>query len=149
MLDIKVVREDPERVKAAVKSRNGNLDREIDEIIEIDAERRALMQKTDALKNQQNEASKQIPAIKKAGGDVSEILAKMTEIKAEIKVNDDKLSELEAKQKEIIYEIPNIPDESVPLGKDDSENIEVRRWGEPTKFDFEPKAHWEIGRAHV
>ena len=145
MLDIKVVREDPERVKAAVKSRNGNLDREIDEIIEIDAERRALMQKTDALKNQQNEASKQIPAIKKAGGDVSEILAKMTEIKAEIKVNDDKLSELEAKQKEIIYEIPNIPDESVPLGKDDSENIEVRRWDEPTKFDFEPKAHWDLG----
>ena len=98
MLDIKVIRENPERVKAAVKSRNGNLDAEVDELIAIDQERRKLQQENDSLKQQQNEASKQIPQIKKAGGDASEILAKMTEIKAEVKANDDKLAELAARR---------------------------------------------------
>ncbi len=145
MLDIKVIRENPERVKAAVKSRNGNLDAEIDELIAIDQERRALQQQNDSLKQQQNEASKQIPQIKKAGGDASEILKKMSEIKADVKANDDKLASLASRQREIVLEIPNIPDESVPLGKDDSDNVEIRRWGEPKQFDFEPKAHWDIG----
>ncbi len=145
MLDIKVIRENPERVKAAVKSRNGNLDAEVDELIAIDQERRKLQQENDSLKQQQNEASKQIPQIKKAGGDASEILAKMTEIKAEVKANDDKLAELAARQRQIVLEIPNIPDESVPIGKDDTENVEIRRWGEPKDFGFEPKAHWDIG----
>lgn len=147
MLDIKVVRENPERVKAAVKSRNGNLDAEIDQLLAIDEERRQLGQKGDALKQQQNEASKKIPQIKKEGGDVSAIFEEMGKIKAQVKELDEKLAELSAKQKELLLEIPNIPDESVPLGKDDSENVEVRRWGEPTKFDFEPKAHWDIGAA--
>ena len=102
MLDIKVIRENPERVKAAVKSRNGNLDPEVDELIAIDQERRKLQQENDSLKQQQNEASKQIPQIKKAGGDASEILAKMTEIKAEVKANDDKLAELAARQRQIV-----------------------------------------------
>ena len=145
MLDIKVIRENPERVKAAVKSRNGNLDAEVDELIAIDQERRKLQQENDSLKQQQNEASKQIPQIKKAGGDASEILAKMTEIKAEVKANDDKLAELAARQRQIVLEIPNIPDETVPIGKDDTENVEIRRWGEPKDFGFEPKAHWDIG----
>ncbi|MBQ3328307.1 MAG: serine--tRNA ligase, partial [Clostridia bacterium] len=145
MLDIKVIRENPERVKAAVKSRNGNLDAEVDELIAIDQERRKLQQENDSLKQQQNEASKQIPQIKKAGGDASEILAKMTEIKAEVKTNDDKLAELAARQRQIVLEIPNIPDETVPIGKDDTENVEIRRWGEPKDFGFEPKAHWDIG----
>ena len=145
MLDIKVIREDPERVKAAVKSRNGDLDAQVDELIAIDQERRALQQKSDALKQQQNEASKQIPQIKKAGGDVSEILAKMTEIKAEVKENDERIAALADRQKQIVLEIPNIPDETVPIGKDDTENVEIRRWGEPKDFGFEPKPHWDIG----
>ena len=94
MLDIKVIRENPERVKAAVKSRNGNLDAEVDELIAIDAERRALQQENDKLNQQQNEASKQIPQIKKAGGDASEIFAKMGEIKTQVKANDEKLASL-------------------------------------------------------
>ncbi len=145
MLDIRVIREDPERVKAAVKSRNGDLDAQVDELIAIDQERRALQQKSDSLKQQQNEASKQIPQIKKSGGDVSDILAKMTEIKAEVKENDEKIAALAERQKQIVLEIPNIPDESVPLGADDSDNVEIRRWGEPKDFGFEPKAHWDIG----
>ncbi|MBQ8062971.1 MAG: serine--tRNA ligase, partial [Clostridia bacterium] len=145
MLDIKVIRENPERVKAAVRSRNGNLDAQVDELLAIDAQRRELQQKTDSLKQQQNEASKQIPQIKKAGGDASEIFAKMAEIKAEVKENDEKLAALAERQKTLVLEIPNIPDESVPVGKDDTENVEVRRWGEPKDFGFEPKAHWDLG----
>lgn len=146
MLDIKRVRQDPELVKRAVRSRNMNLDDEIDELISIDKDRRALTQETDSLKQKQNAASKQIPQIKKAGGDIREILKEMSEIKAQVKENDDKLAGLNARQREIMLEIPNIPNESVPYGKDDSENIEQRKWGEPTRFDFEPKAHWDIGK---
>ncbi len=145
MLDIKVIRENPEKVKAAMKTRNKDMDALVDEVLEIDVERRQLSQKNDALKKTQNDASKEIPRIKKEGGDCSAIFAEMTKIKEEIKVNDDKLSELAERQKKIMYEFPNIPNATVPIGKDDSENVEIRKWGEPTKFDFEAKAHWDIG----
>ncbi|MBP9989469.1 MAG: serine--tRNA ligase [Ruminococcus sp.] len=145
MLDIKLIRENPEMVKAAMKTRNKDMDSIVDEILEIDSKRRELMQVTDGLKQQQNEASKQIPQIKKAGGDVSEILAKMNEIKEQVKANDAVLSELEAKQKTLIYEFPNVPNKDIPVGKDDSDNEEIRKWSEPRKFGFEAKAHWDIG----
>ena len=145
MLDIRLIREDPDRVKAAMKTRNKDMDAVIDEIIAIDAKRRELASKRDALKAEQNAASKQIPAIKKAGGDISEIMAKMNAVKEAIKADEDELAALEAKQKALILEIPNIPSSTTPLGKDDSENVEIRRWGEPRVFDFEAKAHWDIG----
>ena len=145
MLDIRLIRENPEKVKAAMKSRNKDMDALVDEILAIDGKRRELTTKRDALKAEQNAASKQIPAIKKAGGDISEIMQKMNAVKEAIKADEAELNELEEKQKKIIYEFPNIPNETTPLGKDDSENIEIRRWGEPRKFDFEPKAHWDIG----
>ena len=145
MLDIRLIRENPEKVKAAMKSRNKDMDALVDEILAIDGKRRELTTKRDALKAEQNAASKQIPAIKKAGGDISEIMQKMNAVKEAIKADEAELNELEEKQKKIIYEFPNIPNETTPLGKDESENIEIRRWGEPRKFDFEPKAHWDIG----
>ncbi|MBQ7956717.1 MAG: serine--tRNA ligase [Clostridia bacterium] len=145
MLDIKVIRENPEKVKAAMKTRNKDMDSLVDEVLAIDVERRALMTKTDAFKQEQNEASKKIPQIKKEGGDISEIMKRMNEIKESIKANDAVLSELEEKQKKIMYEFPNIPSDTTPIGKDDSENVEIRKWGEPRNFDFEAKAHWDIG----
>ena len=145
MLDIKVIRTNPEMVKEAMKKRNKNMDAQVDEIIAIDAQRRELSAQADAMKNEQNIASKQIPQIKKEGGDISEIMAKMNEIKEKLKGIDAAVSELEAKQKDLILGFPNIPNESVPVGKDDTENVEIRRFGEPRKFDFEPKAHWDIG----
>jgi len=145
MLDIKVIRENPEKVKAAMKTRNKDMDALVDEVLAIDVERRELMTKTDAFKQEQNEASKKIPQIKKEGGDISEIMKRMNEIKECVKANDAVLSELEEKQKKIMYEFPNIPSESTPIGKDDSENVEIRKWGEPRNFDFEAKAHWDIG----
>ena len=145
MLDIKLIRENPDFVKAAMKTRNKDMDALVDEILEIDAKRRELSAKRDALKSEQNAASKQIPAIKKAGGDISGIMAEMNRVKEAIKADEDELNSLEARQKSLIYEFPNIPNKTTPLGKDDSENVEIRRWGEPRKFDFEPKAHWDIG----
>ena len=145
MLDIKIVRTNPDKVKAAVRSRNKNMDKEIDKVIEIDNKRRELLGKSDAMKQEQNLASKEIPKIKKEGGDISEIMTRMNKLKEDIKKIGDELSDLEERQKKIMYGIPNIPHESVPVGRDDRDNVEVRHYGEPTKFDFEPKAHWDLG----
>ncbi len=145
MLDIKLLRENPEKVKQAMKTRNKDMDALVDEILQIDKRVRELTQKADALKAEQNAASKQIPQIKKNGGDISEIMARMNDIKEEIKALDSEKSELAAKQKTLMYEFPNVPSETTPIGKDDSENVEIRRHGEPRVFDFEAKAHWEIG----
>ena len=145
MLDIKLIRENPQKVKDAMKTRNKDMDALVDEILEIDKKARELTQKADALKAEQNAASKKIPQIKKEGGDISEIMARMNAIKEEVKVLDAEKSELAAKQKTMMYEFPNVPSAETPIGKDDSENVEIRRWGEPRKFDFEAKAHWDIG----
>lgn len=146
MLDIKVIRSNPELVKTAVRNRNGNLDEKIDEILEIDAQRRQITGRVEAMKAEQNAVSKQIPAIKKAGGDTSEIMAKMKALSDEVTALGGELSALEERQRGVLLSIPNIPNESVPIGKDDTENVEVRRWGEPRAFSFEPKAHWDLGK---
>lgn len=146
MLDIKVIRENPERVKQAMKNRNGDYDEIIDRVLACDEKRRELNSKADALKAEQNKASKQIPQIKKEGGDVSAILAEMNAIKAKIKGMDAEIAAVESEQKDLILSIPNIPNETVPVGKSDADNVEIRRWGEPKQFDFEPKAHWDIGK---
>ncbi len=145
MLDIKLIRENPQKVKDAMKTRNKDMDAVVDEILDIDKKVREITQKADALKAEQNAASKQIPAIKKQGGDISEIMARMNAIKEDVKALDAERNELAAKQKTMMYEFPNVPSDATPIGKDDSENVEIRRWGEPKKFDFEPKAHWDIG----
>lgn len=145
MLDIKLIRENPQKVKDAMKSRNKDMDALVDEILEIDAKARELTQKADELKAEQNAASKKIPLFKKEGGDISEIMTRMNAIKEEVKVLDAQKNELAAKQKTMMYEFPNVPSDQTPIGKDDSENVEIRRWGEPRKFDFEAKAHWDIG----
>lgn len=145
MLDIKVIKADPERVKQAVKNRNGNLDKEIDELVEVDNKRRELASEVEAMKAKQNVVSKQIPAFKKEGKDMTELMAEMKELSDKIKTGNSTLSELETRARELLLCIPNIPHESVPVGTDDSCNPEIRRFGEPTKFSFEPKPHWEIG----
>lgn len=145
MLDIKLVRTNPDKVKQAMRSRNKDLDAVIDRVIAIDAERRDITARAEALKAEQNAASKDIPRIKKEGGDVSEIMTRMKTIAEQVKELDARLADLETEQKNDLLSLPNIPHDSVPVGKDDSENVEQRRFGEPTHFDFEPKAHWDIG----
>ena len=146
MLDIKIIRENPDKVKAALKTRNADYDSYIDEILEIDEKRRKLSTETDALKAEQNKVSKQIPIMKKKGENTDAVMAEMKEISEKIKYDNAVISELETKQRDTLLRIPNIPSETTPIGKDDSENVELRKWGEPSKFDFEPLAHWDIGK---
>ena len=145
MLDIKQIRENPDKVKAAMRSRSKDMDSLIDELLAIDVKRRELMITTDAMKQEQNAASRDIPRLKKEGGDISDIMTRMNKLKENVKNNDAELTALEAKQELMMFEFPNLPHESVPVGKDDSDNVEVRRWGEPTVFDFAAKPHWELG----
>lgn len=146
MLDIKVIREDPNKVKRAIKSRNMDLDKKVDEVLEIDEKRRAVMSKAESMKAQQNSISKKIPELKKSGNDTTEIMKEMKELSDKISELNAEISDLEKKQKEILLSIPNIPHESVPFGKDDTENQEIRKVGEPRDFKFTPKAHWDIGK---
>ncbi len=147
MLDIKVIRDDPARVKAAMRSRNKDMDAVIDELLDVDSRRRDAIARSETLKAEQNQLNRQIPMLKKQGVDVTEQLAEMKKDAAESKQLSALVSELEQKQRDLLLSIPNIPHESVPVGRDDSENVELRRFGEPTKFDFEPKAHWDLGKA--
>ncbi len=143
MLDIKILRQEPERIKEALKKRNNDLD--ITPAIELDKKRRALLQEAEQKKAQQNAISKKIPAMKKAGEDTAPIFAEMKELSNEIKGYDEQVREIDEELRNFMLRIPNIPNDSCPVGKDDSENVEVRRWGEPRKFDFEFKPHWDLG----
>ena len=143
MLDLKFVRENPKLVEEAVKSRNGSLD--LTEFLELDKQRREITQQVEALKKERNTASQEIGKLKKAGQDAAEQMAAVRALGDKIAADDKELKEIEEKIKSILLTIPNIPAEDVPVGKDDTCNPVIRTWGEPTKFDFEPKAHWDIG----
>lgn len=143
MLDIKLIRSDKEKVVEGLKKRHGEFP--IDEILKLDEERRQIITNVEAKKAEQNQVSKSVGQLKKEGKDVAPIFAKMKDLSNEIKVEDEKLREIEAEIENKLLFIPNIPDESVPEGLDDSDNVEIRKFGEPRKFDFEPKAHWDLG----
>lgn len=143
MLDIKLIRTEPERVKKALERRKENVD--IDAIIELDAKKRELLFEVEQLKSRQNEASKKIPAMKKAGEDVTAVFAEMKELSDKIKSIDENVRTLDDDIYSRMLTIPNIPNDDVPDGTTDEDNVEIRRFMEPTKFDFEPKAHWDIG----
>lgn len=144
MLDIRRVRENPDEVKAVVE-RRGKGDYGIDELIECDKKRRKLLSVMEQLKHTQKEASGLVPKLKKEGKDTTELFSKMKKLSSKVKELEKEVSDVEARQKELLLNIPNTPNESVPTGEDDSDNVEMWKFKEPTKFDFEPKAHWEIG----
>jgi len=143
MLDMKFVRENPEKVIEAVRKRNGELN--LDEFLALEKERRELTQQVEVLKNERNTASKEIGKLKKAGENAEEKMAEVRAIGDKIAADDTRLRDIEARLKEIMLTIPNIPAEDCPVGKSDADNPEVRKWGEPRKFDFEPLSHWDIG----
>ena len=143
MLDMKFVRENPELVVEAVKRRNGNLD--LTEFLELDKKRREITVQVETLKSERNSASQEIGKLKKAGQDATEQMAAVRALGDKIAEDDKELKAIEVRLKEILLTIPNIPADDVPVGADDSANPVVRTWGEPGKFDFEPKAHWDIG----
>lgn len=146
MLDLKKLRSNTEEVKNALCNRGEDFDvNVIDEVIALDEERRKILVDVEALKKQRNEVSAEIPKRKKAGEDVTEVMASMREIGDKIKADDARVSELNDKINYIMLRIPNIPNPAVPEGETDEDNVEIKRWGEPTKFNFEPKAHWDLG----
>ena len=144
MLDIKRIREDFDGVKKSVESR-GKGDFGIDKVREYDIERRKLLAEVEQMKNQQSTSSRQIPVLKKEGKDTTELMAEMKKLSEEIKVLDGQVSEVEAKLRDALLNIPNTPYKDVQEGADDSDNVELRKWGEPREFDFAQKAHWDIG----
>jgi len=143
MLDIKLLRKNPELLQRALLKSKGNFD--IDGFLALDAKRRELLVEVEQMKNKQNVTSKLIPQYKKEGKDVESLLEDMKKLSDNIKELDQKVREVDEEIEKIMLTLPNIPNEKVPIGNDDKDNVEVRRWGEPRKFEFEPKPHWEIG----
>lgn len=143
MIDIKLLRNNFEEVEKSLSTRNEDFD--LSKFKELDSKRLSLILEVEKLKNEQNVVSKQIPIMKKEGKDTTEVLAEMKELSKKIKELDLKLSNVEKELNDYMLTIPNIPNPTVPAGKTDEDNVEIRRFGEPTKFNFEPKAHWDLG----
>jgi seryl-tRNA synthetase len=147
MLDIKFIRENPELVRQGI--RNKNESDKLDDLLKLDEQRRELILKTDDLKHKRNAASSQIPKMKKAGEDVTSILAEMKSVSDKITDLDSQLKEVELKVEDILMFIPNMPHESVPVGKSSADNVEIRQWL-PEGFSFSQKEktldHIELGK---
>ncbi|KRN00632.1 serine--tRNA ligase [Lactobacillus taiwanensis DSM 21401] len=144
MLDIKVIRENLDWSKKKLATR-GIKPEELDKLVAIDKERREALTKSEQLKQKRNEVSNQIAQAKRNKEDASEAIKAMREVGKEIKDLDKEVEDLTQKQSYILLRLPNFPADSDPIGPDESYNEEVRKWNEPTKFNFEPKPHWEIG----
>ncbi len=142
MLDIKLIRENPDKINELLKRRNPALS--IDEVLVIDEERRKIQTKADELRAKRKSESQKIGQMKKNGENTDEIQEDVRVLGDEIKDLEEKQTELDAKQRDILLHIPNIPDETTPIGASDADNVEVYKWGEPRKFDFEFKAHWDL-----
>ena len=143
MLDLKKVCDNIEYVEERLSGRSGHFP--IAEVAQKAKRRKEIIREVEALKAEKNKVSAEIAQMKREGKACDDLIKKMRDEGDKIKALDDELSEVESSLKELMYAIPNLPDESVPVGSDSDDNVEVRRWGEPTKFDFEPKAHWDIG----
>ncbi len=144
MLNIKKIREDYENIKAGVE-RRGKGTFGIENVKELDEIRRKVLAEVEEMRTEQNKVSKEIPKMKKAGEDTTQIMADMKELSTKLKELEVKLVDAETKMKDALLGVPNIPAEDVQFGEDDSDNEEIRKYKEPTTFDFEPKAHWDIG----
>ena len=144
MIDMKLLRTEPEKVLAALARRKENVD--IDGLLALDREKRGVLYEAEQKKAEQNAVSKKIPAMKKAGEDTTAIFAEMKQLSDDIKACDEKIRALDERITAISYTIPNLPNSTVPDGDTDEDNVEIRRFMEPTVFAFEPKAHWDLGK---
>jgi seryl-tRNA synthetase len=147
MLDPVFVRDHLDEVRAALVARGTRMDAELDALATLDAERRTLIPKVEDLKRQQNAAGEEVARAKKAGQDASHLFGANKARGAEIKQFEATLDGLEARRLAILLSIPNLPHESVPVGASAADNAEVRKWGEPARFDFTPKSHADLGAA--
>lgn len=143
MLDLKRIRNNFEEVKAGLSKRGEDYD--LEGLLQLDEKRRDILVEVEQLKNKQNTVSKEIPKRKKAGEDVAAVMQEMKELSQRIKDLDGNLKEVEGEIHNRLLTIPNVPHPDVPVGDTDEDNAEERTWGEPTTFDFDFKAHWDIG----
>ena len=143
MLDSRRITENPEEVKELLSRRNG--DYPIDKILELDKKKRKLLMEVEEMKAKQNAASKEIPKLKKEGKDTTEILKEMKELSNKVSQLDGEVKELDKEIRNLLLQIPNTPNKDVVIGKSDEDNKEIRRFGQPREFGFEPKAHWDLG----
>jgi seryl-tRNA synthetase len=145
MLDLRFVRENPELVREAMRKRDADVS-VVDEVIRLDEERRSLLQEVEPLRSQRTSISKKIGRLKdKTGAEAEQLKAEVRDVSRRITELDSQLSECEESLNDLLLNIPNTPHPSVPIGESDEDNVEIRRWGTPTEFDFEPLPHWEIG----
>lgn len=143
MLDVKYVRENMDQVRAFLEARNYSFD--LSSILSLDGKRRELISKVEQLKAERNAGSKEVGAAKAKGEDVSALMERMRSIGEEIKSLDQEVTQIDSDLEGIMLQIPNKPHSSVPVGADEDENVEVRRWGTPKAFDFDPLPHWDLG----
>lgn len=144
MLDIKRIKKDKELILKLMEKR-GEKDFSLDEVINLDDKRIELLQEVETLKNEQNTKSKLIPVYKKEGKNTAELMDELKNLADRIKALDEKVKSVEDELGQKMLGIPNVPNENVPVGTTDEDNVEVRKFGEPTKFNFEAKAHWDVG----
>ncbi len=145
MFDIKLVRENPEAVRAALEKRGAKVD--LEPVLAADAQRRKVLYEMEQLRAEQNRTSGEIAKKKRAGEDATDLLAAMKDVSERIKGLEEEVRQVDEQLKDLMLVIPNMPDESLPIGLDSSANRLERQWGEPPKFDFQPKDHVEIGEA--
>ena len=145
MLDLKFIRNNPGVVAKAAEKKNIKVD--IDEILRIDENRRKMLIEVENLRAERNRESEEIGRLKKAGQAADEAMARMRAVAQRIKDLEADLAGSDGELEDLLLAVPNMPDESVPVGRDADSNVEVRRWGSPRSFAFEPKAHWDIGDA--
>ncbi|NLB83156.1 MAG: serine--tRNA ligase [Synergistaceae bacterium] len=143
MLDLRWVRNNEDEVRAYLASRNNDFD--ISPMLALDEEKRKLLSETEELKAQRNEGSKKVGSAKARGEDASGIMEEMRTLGEQVKSIDGRISEIDILLNEMLLSVPNRPHSSVPVGKDENDNVEIRKWGAPKEFSFEPKAHWDIG----
>ena len=144
MLDIKRIKQDLENIKHLMDLR-GEADFSLEEVIALDNKRIELLQKVEVMKSESNADSKLIPQYKKEGKDTTELMADLKRLSDGIKVLDEEVKAVETELFNKMLTIPNVPNPKVIKGDTDEDNLEIRKWGEPTKFDFEAKAHWDVG----
>ena len=144
MLDLKYLRNHFDEVTEKLKYRGEDL-QDLENFGQLDQRRRTIISEVENLKAKRNETSKQISILKREKKDASELIQEMQQVGKKIKQLDQELDEVEEKLEQLMLSIPNIPHESVPVGEDEEDNVEVRSWGEKPKFTFEPKPHWNIG----
>ncbi len=145
MLDIRWIRSNVEETKRFLANRNNDMN--IDALLSLDAEKRSLLVESEELKAKRNEGSRKVSQARAAGEDAAGLMEEMRLVGERVKTIDARITEIDASLDDLLLRVPNRPHETCPVGKDENDNVEIRKWGEVPMFPFEPKPHWEIGEA--